>query len=167
MTETRAFALTEDRVPIEGIEEGIEELVGLYGGEIHERQKDGRDFVLPLRRGVATSGAVECSLRWTDVEEGNATVSLTCNRDLDAPKAQRIALLVAGVAGSLMFLLWPFYPAEKGFGSLAWLGGLIAIAVYMLTLRKSSGGIAADFLQRLARRQRAIAEGTGEGIAEG
>ena len=32
--------------------------------------------------------------------------------------------------------------------------GVVAIAVYVLTLRKTSGGIAYDFLQRLAARQR-------------
>jgi hypothetical protein len=53
-----------------------------------------------------------------------------------------------------MFMLWPFYPNERGWGSLAWLGGIIAIAVYLMTLRKASGGIAFDFLRRLAERQR-------------
>jgi hypothetical protein len=52
-------------------------------------------------------------------------------------------------------MLWPFFPGERAFGALAWLGGIIAIAVYLMTLRKTSGGIAYDFLQRLAARQRA------------
>jgi len=65
---------------------------------------------------------------------------------------------VTGVAGAVLFMLWPFFPGEKQFGTLAWLGGVIAIAVYIMTLRKTSGGIAYDFLNRLAARQRAAAE---------
>jgi hypothetical protein len=59
-----------------------------------------------------------------------------------------------------MFMLWPFYPGERAFGTFAWLGGLIAIAVYLMTLRRTSGGIAFDFLRRLADRQRARAAET-------
>ena len=32
--------------------------------------------------------------------------------------------------------------------------GILAIAVYLMTLRKTSGGMAHDFLQRLATKQR-------------
>lgn len=141
---------TEDRVPLAGIETSIEELVDLYGGELTASREGGRDFVLPLRRGHATGGAVECTLSWAPDE----TVTLICNRDVDAPKAQRVLLLVAGVIGAVMFMLWPFYPNEREMGTLAWLGGAVAIAVYLMTLRRTSGGIAADFLQRLAARQR-------------
>ncbi len=156
MTESAAAALelTEDRVPFEGIEEAIEELVELYGGAITGQRDRAREFTLPLRRGMASGGAVECTISWAPDDETDATVKLTCDRDVDAPKAQRILLLVAGVAGALMFMLWPFFPGEKEFGTLAWLGGVISIAVYMMTLRKTSGGIASDFLRRLAARQR-------------
>jgi hypothetical protein len=57
-------------------------------------------------------------------------------------------------------MLWPFFPHERAWGSIAWLGGIVAIAVYLMTLRRSSGGIAVDFLQRLAERQRASLEQT-------
>ncbi|HEX7807153.1 MAG TPA: hypothetical protein VF608_00440 [Thermoanaerobaculia bacterium] len=147
--------LTEEGVPFEGIEESVAELVDLYGGEITAERDNARDFTLPLRRGVATSGGVACSVTWTRVNDVEANVRLTANRDVDAPKLQRVLLLVAGVAGALMFMLWPFYPGERAFGTFAWLGGLIALAVYLMTLRKTSGGIAYDFLQRLAQRQRA------------
>ena len=83
-----------------------------------------------------------------------ATVTLTCNREVDAPRTQRILLLLVGVIGALLFTVWPFLPHPVEFGALAWIGGAVAIAVYFLTLRKTSGGIAYDFLQRLARRQR-------------
>lgn len=151
MSETAAAQFTEDRIPLDGIEEGVMELVELYGGEITASRLNERDFTLPLRRGMASGGGVECTVSWAD-----QTVTLTCNRDVDAPKAQRVLLLLAGVAGALMFMLWPFFPGEKAYGTLAWLGGVVAIAVYLMTLRKTSGGIAYDFLQRLAARQRSI-----------
>lgn len=154
----RGVEFTEDRVPFDGIEETIDELVELYGGAMTAERDQARDFTLPLRRGVTTGGAVECTVSWARDDERDATVTLTCNRDVDAPKAQRVFLLLAGVAGALMFMLWPFYPGEKQFGTLAWLGGVIAIAVYIMTLRKTSGGIAYDFLNRLAARQRAELE---------
>ena len=141
---------TEDRVPLDGIEETFAELVDLYGGEVTASRLGERDFTLPLRRGMASGGSVACTVSWAP----QGTVILICNRDIDAPKAQRVALLVAGIIGAVLFMLWPFFPNEKAYGTLAWLGGVIAIAVYLMTLRKTSGGIAYDFLQRLANRQR-------------
>ncbi|HEX8153855.1 MAG TPA: hypothetical protein VF698_12050 [Thermoanaerobaculia bacterium] len=146
---------TEDRVPFDGIEEAIEELVDLYGGDITSREERARRFVLPLRRGQSSGGGVECTVSWAPDDEREATVLLQCDRDVDAPKAQRVLMLVAGVIGATLFMLWPFYPAERQMGGLAWLGGAIALAVYFMSLRKTSGGLAADFLQRLAARQRA------------
>jgi hypothetical protein len=146
--------LTEDRIPRDGIEETIAELVDLYGGEMKEERDHARDFVLPLRRGVATAGGVECTLSWAAEEE--TTVTLVCNREVDAPKAQRVALLLAGVVGALLFTLWPFFAGRTNqLGTLAWIGGVVALAVYFLTLKRTSGGIASDFLRRLALRQRA------------
>ena len=155
MSEQRPVELTEDRVPVDGIEEGIEELVGLYGGEVTASQPQERRFTLPLRRGVASSGGVECTVSWAPAGDGTATVRIVCDRDVDAPKIQRIMLLSAGVVGAILFMLWPFFPGQREYGTLAWLGGAIAIAVYVMSLRRTSGGIAADFLQRLARSQRA------------
>jgi len=145
---------TEDRIPAAGIEETIAELVDLYGGTMRESRGNAREFTLPLRRGIATSGGVECTVSWAAEESGEATVTLRCDRDVDAPKAQRVAMLIAGVVGSLLFLMWPFTHGTE-YGTLAWIGGAVALAVYFLTLKKTSGGIAADFLQRLANRQRA------------
>ena len=156
MTEVKPVELTEERVPFAGIEDAVDELVDLYGGEVTAKRDGARDFVLPLRRGVASSGAIECTISWAPEDDKNATIRLVTNRNVDAPKLQRILLLLAGVVGSFMFMLWPFFPGERAFGALAWLGGVIAIAVYLMTLRKTSGGIAHDFLQRLAKRQRAV-----------
>ena len=157
MTEGNGVELTEDDVPVAGIEDAIGELVEIYGGEITAERAGARDFVLPLRRGFVGGGGVECTVSWAPDDERDATVRLLTNRNVDAPKTQRVLLLLAGVIGSVMFMLWPFFPGERAFGALAWLGGIIAIAVYLMTLRKSSGGIAYDFLQRLAARQRAEA----------
>lgn len=154
MTETRPLELSEDRVPLEGIEESIDELVGVYGGEITAERAGARDFTLPLRRGGGGGGAVECTVSWAD----DGVVTLSTNRTVDAPKTQRVLILMAGIIGAVMFMLWPFYPGERVYGTLAWLGALVAISVYLMTLRRTSGGVAADFLQRLAARQRASRE---------
>jgi hypothetical protein len=117
-----------------------------------------RQFVLPLRRGVAASGGIQCTVSWTTDAQNEATVRLVCDREVDAPKAQRIAMLAAGVIGSMFFMIWPFFPHQQELGTLSWMGGIIALAVYFLSLRRTSGGIAYDFLQRLARRQRTSLE---------
>jgi hypothetical protein len=146
---------TEDRIPSQGLPESVDELVELYGGEMQASRDRERQFILPLRRGVAVSGGVECTVSWAVDASEQATVKLVCNRDVDAPKSQRIAILVIGVIGALIFTVWPFFgKAATQLGTLAWVGGFLALAVYFLTLRKTSGGLAYDFLQRLARRQR-------------
>lgn len=161
MSEQRPVEFTEDRIPAEGLGESADALVELFGGEVKAARENGRDFLLPLRRGVASAGAVECTLSWTAQGNGEATVTLVCNRDVDAPKAQRVALLAVGVIGALLFTIWPFFPRlGTELGALAWIGGAIAIAVYFLTLKRTSGGIAYDFLQRLATRQRETATET-------
>ena len=47
---------------------------------------------------------IECTVSWAAAEDGQAIVTLICNRDVDAPKVQRVALLVAGVIGSFLFM---------------------------------------------------------------
>jgi hypothetical protein len=157
VSEQQALSITEDRIPAQGLEESIDELVEVYGGEMTERAAASRTFVLPLRRGVATAGGVQCTLSWVVGDDDEATLTMDCDRAVDAPRAQRVLMLVAGVVGALLFMLWPFFPNQKEFGTLAWLGGIIALAVYLMSLRKTSGGIAHDFLQRLAARQRSAA----------
>jgi hypothetical protein len=145
---------TEDRIPREGIEQTISELVDLFGGEMMNTRENERRFTLPLRRGVSAAGGIECTVSWAASDDGQAVVKLVCNRDVDAPKFQRVLFLVAGVVGSLLFMVWPFFAHSKELGTLAWIGGVVALAVYLMTLRKTSGGIAYDFLQRLAKTQR-------------
>jgi hypothetical protein len=146
---------TEDRIPSNGIETAIDDLVELYGGESQSSSAGERRFVLPLRRGVAVAGGVECTVTWTVSEAGEATVTLVADREVDAPKWQRAALLIVGVIGAVTFMIWPFFGKHATqFGTVAWIGGFVALAVYFLTLKRSSAGIAYDFLQRLARHQR-------------
>ena len=157
MTDSEPVTFSEIDVPTEGIEETIGELVELYGGEMQDMESGRRTFLLPLRRGVGSAGAVECTLSW-DTSPGPAKVTFTCDRNVDAPRLQRVMMLSAGVVGALLFMAWPFVPRGGRYDSLAWIGGAIAIAVYLLSLRKTSGGLAADFLKRLARRQRELGE---------
>ena len=154
MPEATPVEFTEDRVPVEGIGETIAELVDLYGGEMKSEGDNRREFVLPLRRGVPAGGGIQCSVTWAADDAHEATVRLVCDRDVDAPRVQRIAMLMAGVIGSLLFMIWPFFPHQRELGTLAWMGGIVALAVYFLSLRRTSGGLAFDFLQRLAERQR-------------
>src|SRR4051794_19716558 len=56
---------TEDRIPIDGMEDTVLELIELYGGELTASRDAMRQFTLPLRRGVAASGGVECTVTWT------------------------------------------------------------------------------------------------------
>ncbi len=152
--DARPVTFVEESVPLDGIEEGVEEMVELYGGEITAREAANRRFTLPLRRGLSTSGAVACTLAWSEGGE----VTMTCDRDIDAPKTQRVLLLSVGVIGGLLFVVWPFFPQRREFGTLAWIGGAVMLAVYFLTLKRTSGGIALDFLHRLTQRQRELAE---------
>ena len=154
MNDRAPLELTEDRVPAAGLEAAVRELVELYGGEVTAERERASEFTLPLRRGNPSAGGIECTLAWAADAAGLATLQLAASRDLDAPKAQRVLFLVAGVIGAVLFTLWPFFPHEREFGTLGALGGIIAITVYLMTLRKTSGGIAADFLQRLAKHQR-------------
>jgi hypothetical protein len=139
----------ETGVPLDEIEQTAEDVIELYGGAIHARDADTLHFSLPSRRGVAASGVVACTLRWSAEQEG--TLVLTADENVMPGKLQRILLLVVGVSGALLWMLWPFFP---DLGPLAWMGGAVAFATYFMTLRKTSSGIAADLLQRLARAQR-------------
>lgn len=155
-TSQQPVEFSEDRVPYRGLDDAVQELVELYGGELGEGGDRQRKFTLPLRRGIATGGAVECTISWTMDDARDGTVTLECDRDIDAPKAQRVLLLVAGLVGATLFMIWPFFPQRREFGTLAFLGGAIAIAVYFMSLKRTSGGVASDFLQRLVRRQRDV-----------
>ena len=150
----RQASVTESRVPLEGIAESAAELIELYGGHV-TRELDGEiRFVLPVRRGAASAGGTESVMEWVEAADGEGTVTITGGQIVAPPTLQRIALLVVGVIGSILWLLWPFFPH---LAPLAFIGGAIAFATYLLTLRSASPGTASDLLQKLARRQRELA----------
>jgi beta-glucuronidase len=97
MTEPKAVELTEDRVPFAGIETSIDELVEMYGGDVTAQRERARDFILPLRRGGGGAG-IECTVSWAPSDERDAVVTLLCNRNVDAPRGQRVFLLVGSAS---------------------------------------------------------------------
>ena len=99
-TYSRPVEFTEDRIPREGIEETISDLVDLFGGEMMGSRENERRFTLPLRRGIAAAGGIECTVSWTAAEDGQAVVTLNCNRDVDAPKAHFLGKAIR-VTGTL------------------------------------------------------------------
>jgi len=151
MTEESNLEFIEDQVPLAGIEQSGVELVEMIGGTIESATPSGIRFTLPERRG-AGGAAVECLLSWSDEDGG--TVRLKTEREVAAPKLQRLVLLGTGVLGAFLWLLWPFFPH---LGALSWMGGAIAIATYFVSLRRTPVGAAADLLQRLVSRQRELA----------
>ncbi|HVT03737.1 MAG TPA: hypothetical protein VHL58_10240 [Thermoanaerobaculia bacterium] len=153
--ESDQFEWVEEQIPLQGIEKTAVELIEMYGGEISSSSSDEITFFLPRRRGVAASGSIDCRLSWGDGgSDGGGTVKIATARNANE-KAQKIALLIAGVFGASIWLLWPFFP---NLGAASWLGGVIAFAAYFLTLKKTDGGLAFDLLQRLASSQREGAE---------
>jgi len=145
----------QEKVPLGGIEKTAGELIEMYGGEVSASNGDEITFQLPRRRGVAASGAIDCRLSWSGDTEGFGTVRIFAGRS-SGERGQKIALLVAGVFGATIWMLWPFFP---NLGAASWLGGVIAFAAYFLTLRKTDSGLAFDLLQRLAAAQQEGEEG--------
>ena len=153
--ESEHIEWVQERVPVGGIEKTAAELIEMYGGEISSTDVDQIAFQLPRRRGVAASGAIDCRLSWSGETEGVGTVRIFAGRN-SGERGQKIALLVAGVFGATIWMLWPFFP---DLGAASWLGGVIAFAAYFLTLRKTDSGLAFDLLQRLAAAQQEAGEG--------
>ena len=151
MSEPSRIELVEDRIPLEGLPETAAELIEMYGGRIDSRTDGQMSFTLPVRRGIAAAGEIDCRMSWTASEGNEGQVTLSVSHVSDRPRPQQNAILVAGVIGATLWMLWPFIP---GLGAASWVGAVIAFAAYFLTLKRTSGGIANDLLQRLARIQR-------------
>ncbi|HVT45465.1 MAG TPA: hypothetical protein VMT00_13875 [Thermoanaerobaculia bacterium] len=151
MGSEREIELTEEAVPLDGIEDAASDLIRMHGGEVRAVTAGRIDFVLPERRGVAAAGGIGCTLSWIGESEGEGRVTISADRDIEAPKLQRLALLTVGSLGALLWLLWPFFPE---YAALAWIGGAVAFATYFLSLRRNHGGAVASLLKHLAAVQR-------------
>ena len=151
----RELDIGEDDVPLGGVAETASDWIELFGGRV-QSAADGRiEFTLPRRRGVAASGAVKCFLEWNDAGEGSGRLRLVMGEDVDGPGPQQIALLLAGLAGSLVCILWPFFPSLV---PAAGIGAVLAVGAWLLTLRRSGAGIAANLLRKIVETQRDRAE---------
>ncbi len=142
----------EDHVPLDGIRETIEAVVASHGGAVIEsRGADAVAFRLPLRQGLGASGEIRGTIRW-EGDPADGVLAIASEGELARPRWSHIAILVAGTIGSLLFILWPFYPA---LGPASWVGGALAFAAYFLTLRRTHGGVLARLLGNIADAQRA------------
>lgn len=152
---------SETVADLEGFGDSAEDVIGMYGGSITSREDHRIRFHLPRRRGDESAGALSCQVEWAAEDSGQ--VSIIADGDIEGPRAGRIALLVVGAAGSLAFIFWPFFPAM---GPVAAIGLVIAIAVYMLTLRRSPYGLVGNLLQEIVnyhhQRDRENEDGDGE-----
>lgn len=155
MTDPNRIELEEGRVPLEGIRETALDLIELFGGSVSSQSDQQIVFLLPARRGLAVAGDIDCRMFWSNDSEDEGTVHLSTSREAARPRASHIAILVAGVLGAILWTLWPFFPS---LGAASWVGAAIAFAAFFLTSKRTSEGIAADLLGRVARAQRERAE---------
>lgn len=147
----RPGELIEDHVPLEGIRETIELVVSSHGGEVTSASApDALEFRLPVRQGIGASGEIRGTIRW-EGDPRDGLVRVASDGAITRPRWSHIAILVAGTIGSLLFILWPFYPA---LGPASWVGGALAFAAYFLTLRRTHGGTLARLLGNIADAQR-------------
>jgi len=102
-----------------------------------------RDVILPLAPRCATAGAVECNVAWAD-----DTVTITTNRRSTPRRRNASRCWRWGWPGALL-LPSAVLRARARARDACLVGGLVALAVYFMTLKKTSGGLAADFLRRL------------------
>ncbi|MGK2859847.1 MAG: hypothetical protein ACSLFQ_21840 [Thermoanaerobaculia bacterium] len=151
----RHLDIGEDDVPLDGVDETASDWIELFAGRVQSTSVGRIDFTLPRRRGVAASGAVQCFIEWSESGEGIGRLRLVTGADVDGPGPQQIALLLAGLAGSLLVILWPFFPS---LAPAAGVGAVLAIGAWMLTLKRSGAGVAATLLRKIAETQRARAE---------
>lgn len=141
----------EDRVPLDGIEDTVQAMVEIHGGETLAPRGDSIRFTLPVRQGIAASGSIEGEIRWHDSGPEGGVLTIVASDEVVQHPVSHTFILIAGVVGSFLFILWPFYPA---LGPASWVGGALAFAAYFLTLRRSKGGIVARLLGTIADQQR-------------
>lgn len=144
------YEVVESNIPLEGLLETVEELVELYGGHWEGERDHVLLFSLPSRRGVGAGDQIACELS-SEVSDGEGGMVRLRSEIRPDKSPARVALLLTGVLGAILWLVWPFFP---NLGPAAVIGGIIAFAAYFLSLRRSPAGLMYDFVQRLAQVQR-------------
>jgi len=139
---------TEESVQLEGIDETIAVVASGSGGHLVSSAPGTATIMLPLRRGAAGLGMMQCQITWpAEANEGPVTVTA----EGEGPTSKmRIVILVIGVIGATAYMWWPFFP---NLGPIAWIGAVVAFGAYFMTLKRTPGGIASEFLERLAGEQ--------------
>ena len=150
-SDMKTWRAAEQDVGLERIAERARDLVELYGGQIENESHGSLTFRLPSRRGVAVSGSIRCVLTWSESSSGKGDVALETGDHVPGPGFQHVLLLVAGIAGSLVAILWPFFPSLT---PAAGVGAVIAFAAYLLTLKRSGANVVQDLFNRLVKAQR-------------
>lgn len=156
MTETmsdstgKTWRIAEQEVPSGNLVRNARELIELYGGRVEAETGSSLTFRLPSRRGVAVSGSIRCILSWAESSAGTVDLSLETGDHVPGPGLQHILLLVAGILGSFMAMLWPFFPSLAPAGGV---GAIVAFAAYLLTLRRSGANVVQDLFNRLVEGQ--------------
>ncbi len=141
----------EHRVPLGGIEETVEAVVELYGGEVTVRESNRIAFDLSPD---GAEGALACSVSWQpdpDGASGQGVLTFEGPPALAPPRLQRVLLLIVGAAAGVLSLMWPFFPQ---LGPILIVSAIVAIATFLVTLRMNPGGVGGDMLQKIARTQR-------------
>ena len=149
---------TEERVPLEGIDETIALVASGSGGHLVSSTSGMATVMLPLKRGAAGLGMMQCQVSWP-AGATDGPVSVTAEQEGPTAK-MRVVILVIGVIGATAYMWWPFFP---NLGPIAWIGAVVAFGAYFMTLKRTPGGIASEFLERLAGEQFAGREGGNEG----
>ena len=146
----KTWRVAEQNVPARQLVENAEALIELYGGHLESSDDASMTFRLPSRRGVAAAGAIRCVLSWEQKASDKVDLALETGDYVPGPGLQHILLLVAGIVGSLMAMMWPFYPSLAPAGGV---GAIVAFAAYLLTLRRSGANVVQDLFLRLVDSQ--------------
>lgn len=148
----RPYRLSESRVPLDGIELTAKDLIEFFGGNVTSEGASSLAFTMPARKSVGTRDLLRCEVRWFPSEnpEDEGTIEIASKVEAQSSPT-RTAMLVIGVIGALVWLVWPFFP---NLGAVSWVGAAVAFAAYFLSLTRSPAGTIYEFVQRLAAIQR-------------
>ena len=146
----KTYRVADQDLPLDEIGTSATELIELYGGRV-EATKDGSiEFNLPSRRGVAAAGSIRCTLSWTDMGSRRGDIAIETGDHVPGPGVQHVFLLVAGIVGSFVAMLWPFFPSLTPASGV---GAIIAFTAYLLTLRRSGANVVQDLFNQLVEGQ--------------